>query len=381
MVVQQVADPPELGEAVTLPDDPVSSDERVARAVEWLGSGKLVVLIDDLSEHPRCELAMAAAEADGVHVAFMTRYGTGFISVALPSSRADQLQLPPIGDSEQGSRVAFGVTVDARNGVSTGISAADRAHTMRELASSSSSPDDFSRPGHVVTIRTADHGVLARPALSEAAVELVAMAGLPAAAAHVALVSERDPRQLADASEAATFALAHGLCTVRATDVVRHAGQRPQHVTQVGTVHVAVADTDYAAIALRSGHDQRDHLALVLGAVEDGDVVDVHQHRECALSAVFGTAGCDCRARLDASLATVAARGRGVVLYLADRVPGASLLERFPAGSASGAPGSHRGMRSRGADPRDTLLATQLLAGIGVRRATVHVFEHGRLPS
>ena len=378
MVVRQVADPLELGEAVPLPDDPASSDERVARAVEWLGSGKLVVLVDDLSEYPRCELAMAAAEADGVHVAFMTRYGTGFISVALPSRRADQLQLPPIGNSDDRNRVAFGVTVDARNGVSTGISAADRAHTMRELASSSSSADDFSRPGHVVTIRTADHGVLTRPALSEAAVELVGMAGLPAAAAHVALVSERDPRQLADAAEAATFALAHGLCTVLASDVVRHAGQRPQIISQVGTVRVDLAGAAYAAIALRSARDQGDHLALVLGTVEDGDVVDVHQHRECPLSDVFGTAACDCRARLDASLATIAARGRGVLLYLGDGAPGASLAERFLARAPSAAPGSLRPLR---ADPPDTRLAHQLLASIGVRRPTVHVFEHGRLPS
>jgi 3,4-dihydroxy 2-butanone 4-phosphate synthase/GTP cyclohydrolase II len=377
-VHQLVEDDAQITSAEASRSEPARATS-VNRCLDALRAGQAVLVVDDIGEHTRCELVVAASVATPERIAFMTRYGTGFISVSLPAARADALELPSIGGTTDDTwRVAFGVTVDARHGVSTGISATDRARTIRKLAWRSSSPVDFTRPGHIATIRTSNLGVLARPAFSEAVVELSCIAGLPAAAAHVALVSEQDATQLADVGEAETFAASHGLCTVRASEVVTHAAQRFQHLINLGALNLSVRKTDFSAIAFRSAQDAREHLVLSLGPVRSGEVIDVHVHRECAVSDVFGALGCDCRSRLDASISAVAAGGTGVVIYLGDRVKDGNLLERLSA-VENGSDESGAGLRVV-ADPRDTIVSTQVLANIGVRRANVYLYEHGVKP-
>jgi 3,4-dihydroxy 2-butanone 4-phosphate synthase/GTP cyclohydrolase II len=291
--------------------------DSVERAIAEIKAGKAVVVIDDEDRENEGDLIFAAELATPELVAFMVRYTSGYICVALPEAEADRLDLQPMTRVNQDRRgTAYSVTVDAREGVSTGISASDRARTIRLLADASANAADFSRPGHVVPLRAKDGGVLRRPGHTEAAVDLATLAGLRPAGALCEIVSEKDPAGMARADELRVFADEHDMALISIADLIAYQRRYTKLVERVASARVPLRYGEFTAVGYSSSYDSREHVAFVFGEIGDGEQVLVRVHSECLTGDVFGSLRCDCGPQLEAALAAVAREGRGVVLYV-----------------------------------------------------------------
>jgi len=291
--------------------------DTVDRALVDLAAGKAVLVIDDEDRENEGDLIFAAQLATPELVAFMVRYTSGYICVPITEANADRLDLPPMFRVNQDRRgTAYTVTVDAREGISTGISASDRAHTIRLLADPATTSADLSRPGHIVPLRARDGGVLRRPGHTEAAVDLARLAGLAPAGVLCEVVSEKDPSGMARADELRTFADEHGLALISIADLIAYRRRSEKLVERVATARVPLRYGEFTAVGYSSSYDNREHVAFVFGEIGDGDDVLVRVHSECLTGDVFGSLRCDCGPQLDAALAAVAREGRGVVLYV-----------------------------------------------------------------
>lgn len=287
----------------------------IEQAVAEIAAGRPVVVVDDEDRENEGDLIFAAQMATQQLLAFMVRHTSGYICAPLTEDDCDRLELPPMYHTNQDRRgTAYTVTVDAREGVSTGISAADRAHTIRLLADRDTSASDLARPGHVVPLRARRGGVLRRPGHTEAAVDLATMAGLRPAGALCELVN--DDGTMMRLPDLEKFVAEHGLTMVSIADLIAY---RRRHEKQVERVAEARIPTEYGvfqAIGYQSTYDGAEHVALVYGDLDGGADVLVRVHSECLTGDVFGSLRCDCGPQLDAALARVAAEGRGVVLYV-----------------------------------------------------------------
>ena len=291
--------------------------DTIERAIAEIKSGKPVVVIDDEDRENEGDLIFAAELATPELVAFMVRYTSGYICVPITETDANRLDLPPMYHTNQDRRgTAYAVTVDAREGVSTGISASDRAHTIQMLADPESRPTDFARPGHVVPLRAKDGGVLRRPGHTEAAVDLAVLAGLHPAGALGEVVSEKDPAGMARADELRVFADEHDLALISIADLIAYRRRFEKLVERVASARVPLRYGEFTAVGYSSSYDEREHVAFVFGEIGDGEDVLVRVHSECLTGDVFGSLRCDCGPQLDAALAAVARNGRGVVLYI-----------------------------------------------------------------
>jgi len=276
-----------------------------------------VVVVDDADRENEGDLIFAAELATPALVSFMVRYTSGFICVAIHDHEADRLDLPPMFYANQDTRgTAYTVTVDAREGVTTGISAADRATTIRLLATPSTTSVDLARPGHIVPLRAKDGGVLRRPGHTEAAVDLAELAGLTPAGALCEIVSESNPTGMARGAELRAFADAHDLLMISIADLIAYRRRFEKLVERVANARVPLQHGEFMAHGYSSSYDDREHVAFVFGEIGDGEDVLVRVHSECLTGDVFGSLRCDCGPQLDAALAAVAAEGRGVVLYI-----------------------------------------------------------------
>jgi 3,4-dihydroxy 2-butanone 4-phosphate synthase/GTP cyclohydrolase II len=291
--------------------------DTVERALADLAAGKAVLVIDDEDRENEGDLIFAAQLATPELVAFMVRYTSGYICVPITEANADRLDLPPMFRVNQDRRgTAYTVTVDAREGITTGISASDRAHTVRLLADPATTSADLSRPGHIVPLRARDGGVLRRPGHTEAAVDLARLAGLAPAGVLCEVVSEKDPSGMARADELRTFADEHGLALISIADLIAYRRRSEKLVERVATARVPLRYGEFTAVGYASSYDNREHVAFVFGEIGDGEDVLVRVHSECLTGDVFGSLRCDCGPQLDAALAAVAREGRGVVLYV-----------------------------------------------------------------
>jgi 3,4-dihydroxy 2-butanone 4-phosphate synthase/GTP cyclohydrolase II len=289
----------------------------IERAIADIAAGRPVVVVDDADRENEGDLIFAAELATPELIAFMVRYTSGYICVPIPESRADRLDLPPMFHTNQDKRgTAYTVTVDAREGISTGISATDRAHTIRLLADESTTSADLARPGHVVPLRAKDGGVLRRPGHTEAAVDLAVLAGLSPAGVLCEVVSEKDPSGMAETEELRAFADEHGLAMISIADLIAYRRRFEKLVERVASARVPLRYGEFTAHGYSSSYDDREHLAFVFGEIGAGDDVLVRVHSECLTGDVFGSLRCDCGPQLDAALAAVAREGRGVVLYM-----------------------------------------------------------------
>ncbi|GIF13304.1 bifunctional 3,4-dihydroxy-2-butanone-4-phosphate synthase/GTP cyclohydrolase II [Actinoplanes teichomyceticus] len=290
--------------------------ERIERAIAEIRAGRPVIVVDDEDRENEGDLIFAAEHATPELVAFMVRYTSGYICVALPEAEADRLDLPPMVRTNQDTfKTAYAVTVDARHGVTTGISAADRAHTIRLLSSAASEPCDFNRPGHIVPLRAKPGGVLRRPGHTEAAVDLAVLAGGRAAGVLCEMVNDDGTMQRRPDLE--RFAAEHDVVLITIADLVAYLRERAGR--QVERVVETVMPTEhgvFTAVGYRTEADQGEHVALVYGDLGDGEDVLVRVHSECLTGDVFGSRRCDCGPQLDAALERVAEAGRGVVLYM-----------------------------------------------------------------
>jgi 3,4-dihydroxy 2-butanone 4-phosphate synthase/GTP cyclohydrolase II len=287
----------------------------IAHAVADLAAGKPIVVVDDADRENEGDLIFAAELVTPELVAFMVRHTSGFVCVALTESECDRLELPPMFHTNQDRRgTAYTVTVDAREGVSTGISAADRAHTIRLLSDPATGPADLSRPGHLVPLRAKAGGVLRRPGHTEASVDLAKMAGLRPAGVLCELVN--DDGTMMRLPELAKFAEVHDLTLISIADLIAHRHQTRTQVEQVARTRIPTEHGVFQAFGYRANHDGAEHLALVYGEIGDGQDVLVRVHSECLTGDVLGSLRCDCGPQLQAAMARVAQEGRGVVLYV-----------------------------------------------------------------
>ncbi|MET8152110.1 bifunctional 3,4-dihydroxy-2-butanone-4-phosphate synthase/GTP cyclohydrolase II [Actinoplanes sp. NPDC049668] len=287
----------------------------IERAVADIAAGRAVIVVDDEDRENEGDLIFAAEHATPELLAFMVRYTSGYICVPMTEDEADRLDLPPMFHTNQDRRgTAYAVTVDAREGVSTGISAADRAHTIRLLASADTRPDDLSRPGHVVPLRAKAGGVLRRPGHTEAAIDLSVLAGLRPAGVLCEMVN--DDGTMMRMPDLEKFAVEHDLALISIADLIAYRRRHERQVERVVETRLPTEHGDFTAVGFRGDVDGAEHVALVFGDLGDGQDVLVRVHSECLTGDVFGSVRCDCGPQLDAALDRVAAAGRGVVLYM-----------------------------------------------------------------
>ncbi|GAA4686786.1 bifunctional 3,4-dihydroxy-2-butanone-4-phosphate synthase/GTP cyclohydrolase II [Phytohabitans rumicis] len=281
----------------------------IEEAVADIAAGRPVIVVDDEDRENEGDLIFAAELATPELMAFMVRYTSGYVCAPLTEVDCDRLGLPPMYHVNQDRRgTAYTVTVDARDGVDTGISAADRAHTIRLLADPATVPGDLNRPGHVVPLRAREGGVLHRAGHTEAAVDLAVLAGLRPAAVLCELVN--DDGTMMRLPDLEKFGAEHGLSLITIADLIAHRRRADRVVqTRMPTRHGV-----FRAVGYRAG--TAEHVALVYGDLGEGADVLVRVHSECLTGDVFGSLRCDCGPQLDAALARVAREGRGVVLYM-----------------------------------------------------------------
>ncbi len=288
--------------------------DRIEDALGAVARGGMAVVVDDAGRENEGDLVLAAEKATPAAVAFLIRHTSGVVCAALPADRLAALQLPlMVADNCESQGTAFTVTVDYRHGTRTGISAADRAATLRALADPRAAAADFVRPGHVFPLRARPGGVLERRGHTEAAVDLARLAGLAPAGVLCELVN--DDGSMSRPPELHAFARRHDLPFISVADLVAHRRRNERLVTAVAEARLP---TRHGVFSARVYRDQAgtEHTALVMGEVRGAADVLVRVHSECLTGDVFGSLRCDCGAQLDTALGRVAGEGRGVVVYL-----------------------------------------------------------------
>ncbi|SDI80760.1 3,4-dihydroxy 2-butanone 4-phosphate synthase / GTP cyclohydrolase II [Frankineae bacterium MT45] len=312
----------------------------VISAAKKLADGHPVVLIDTTGSTDEGALLLAAETITTEKMAFLVRYSSGFVCAALPAEQADRLGLPAMSDQNQDrGQISFGVSVDASEGISTGISAYDRARTARLLADPATVPGDLRRPGHLVPVRTANAGVLARSGLAEATADLAALAGLAPVSVFASVVSELYPTELAGADELRTFAREHDLPVVELRQVKTHRLRTERQIGQEAEARLPLPAGNFTAVGFRSAIDGAEHLALVEARTWTAAATrppSVYLHAECVIGDVFGSFGCPCGQRLQAAIEELGRRGNGLVLYLRTGQRGSTRLTETLAGLAAG---------------------------------------------
>jgi 3,4-dihydroxy 2-butanone 4-phosphate synthase/GTP cyclohydrolase II len=299
----------------------------IPEAIEDIRAGKMVVVVDDEDRENEGDLTIAAEKITPEAINFMAKYGRGLICLALSEERCDQLQLPLMSHNNT-SRfgTAFCEAIDAREGITTGISAADRARTIQVAMDPRTRPQDLARPGHVFPLRARAGGVLVRAGQTEAAVDLARLAGL--APGGVICEIMNDDGTMARVPELEQFCARHHLKLISVADLIRYRLQHERFVRRKAEGRLRTPFGQFRTIVYASSIDSETHLALVLGDIASRDVVPVRMHSHCVLGDVFSSLDCECRAMIEASLRRIAEEGAGVLVYLHQSGPGARIVKR-----------------------------------------------------
>ncbi|GAA4580475.1 bifunctional 3,4-dihydroxy-2-butanone-4-phosphate synthase/GTP cyclohydrolase II [Planotetraspora phitsanulokensis] len=287
----------------------------VDRAIADIRDGRPVVVVDNENRENEGDIIFAAAKATPEVVAFMIRYTSGVICVAMEGKELDRLGLPlMVHQNKERLRTAYTISVDARDGVTTGISAADRAKTIRTLCDSATEPNELVRPGHIFPLRYREGGVLVRQGHTEAAVDLARLAGLSPAGALAEVVN--DDGTMARLPRLREFADEHDLALISIEQLMEYRKRSERVVTRVAETRIPNRYGIWRAYGYASSLDGGEHLALVYGDLADGENVLVRAHSECLTGDVLGSLRCDCGVQLDNAMRMISEEGRGVVVYL-----------------------------------------------------------------
>ncbi|MCL5257017.1 MAG: bifunctional 3,4-dihydroxy-2-butanone-4-phosphate synthase/GTP cyclohydrolase II [Chloroflexi bacterium] len=302
----------------------------IDEAIKDFRMGKFVILVDDEDRENEGDLAIAAELVEPEHINFMAKEGRGLICLAITGKRLDELQIPMmVQDNTSPFGTAFTVTVEAKHGVSTGISARDRAVTIRTVVDPATKPQDLTRPGHVLPLRAKEGGVLVRTGQTEGGVDLARLSGLYPAAVICEII--RDDGSMARMPDLEIFAQKHGIKIVTIASLIEYRRRNEKLVRRVAVSTMPTRFGEFKAIAYEStlGHEQ--HVALVAGDISDDSPVLVRVHSECLTGDVFGSLRCDCGAQLDLAMKMIQEEGRGVVLYMRQEGRGIGLHNKLRA--------------------------------------------------
>ncbi|HWM13781.1 MAG TPA: bifunctional 3,4-dihydroxy-2-butanone-4-phosphate synthase/GTP cyclohydrolase II [Gaiellaceae bacterium] len=302
----------------------------IEEAIDDIREGKLVVVVDAADRENEGDLTIAAQFATPEAINFMATHGRGLVCLCLTEERCDELGLRPMTDNnETPYETAFTIAIEAREGVTTGISAADRAHTIQVAIDPTKGPGDLVQPGHVFPLRARPGGVLQRSGQTEAAVDLARLAGLNPAGVVCEIMNEDGT--MARVPDLVPYCERHGLKLVTVEDLIEYRRRHEKLVERMTTVRLPTAYGEFTAVAFREVLTGKNHVALVKGEVEGRENVLVRVHSECLTGDVFHSLRCDCGEQLELALRRIAAEERGVLLYMSQEGRGIGLLAKLRA--------------------------------------------------